>query len=68
MGSANREMLSDEIGEEHEETADDEAGVDVPLRRPVLALPRLHLAAAHRNFLLLLLPPPPLSALRVADY
>ena len=59
MGSANREMLSDKIGEEHEETAADEAGVDVPLRRALLALPRLHLAAAHRNFLLLLLPPPP---------
>jgi hypothetical protein len=64
MGSADREMLSDKVDEEHEETGDDEAGVDVPLRRALLALPRLHLAAAHRNFLLPL--PPPRSLLFVA--
>ena len=63
MGGADREMLSDEVGEEHEETGDDEAGVDVPLRRALLALPRLHLTAAHRNFLPPAPPSPLLSAL-----
>lgn len=56
MGGADREMLSDEIGEEHEEAADDVAGVELPLRAP----PGLPLAAAHRN---LLLPPPSAAAL-----
>lgn len=51
MAGADHEVLSDEVGEEHEEHDDDEAGVEVPLRRALLALPRLCLAAAaHRNF------------------
>lgn len=52
MGRANREMLGDEVDEEHEQTGDDEAGVDVLLRRALLVLPGLHLAAAHGDFLL----------------
>lgn len=56
MGGADGEMLGDEIDEEHEEAGDDEAGVEVLLRRALLALPGLHLAAAHGNFL------PPLSS------
>ena len=59
MRGADREMLGDEVDEEHEQTAGDEAGVEVPLRRALLALPGLHLAAAHGNFLL----PPLRSAL-----
>lgn len=51
MAGADHEVLSDEVGEEHEKPDDDEAGVEVPLRRALLALPRLCLAAAaHRNF------------------
>ena len=52
MRGADHEMLGDEVDEEHEQTAGDEAGVEVPLRRALLALPGLHLAAAHGNFLL----------------
>jgi hypothetical protein len=51
MAGADHEVLSDEVGEEHEEPDDDEAGVEMPLRRALLALPRFCLAAAaHRNF------------------
>ena len=32
MRGADREMLGDEVDEEHEQTAGDEAGVEVPLR------------------------------------
>lgn len=52
MRGADREMLGDEIDEEHEEAGDDEAGVEVLLRRALLALPGLHLADAHGSFLL----------------